>query len=185
MDNLNILVGDNLSRMRKERELSLDQLSKLSDVSKSMLSQIEKGQKAPTITTLWKIATGLNVSLSSLIEDNKPAVQLITCENSKPIIDQDGKYKIFSYLPFDSNSKFEIFKLDIEPNCIHKSTPHTKGVKEYLLISTGVVKMEIQNTTYTISSGQALAFSGDLHHTCINDSDDLATGFIIISYPNS
>lgn len=56
MDNLIDIIGSNLANIRKERGLSLDQFANLTGVSKSMLSQIENGQKTPTVTVMWKIA---------------------------------------------------------------------------------------------------------------------------------
>ena len=56
LDKLNILVSENIKRIRQEKNLSLGDLAKLSDVSKSMLAQIERGEGNPTLSTLWKIA---------------------------------------------------------------------------------------------------------------------------------
>ena len=55
MDQMNQIVAKNIKRLREERKLSMDELSKLSGVSKSMLAQIERGGGNPTISTLWKI----------------------------------------------------------------------------------------------------------------------------------
>ena len=185
MENLNILIGNNLSRMRKERGFSLDQVSQLTGVSKSMLSQIEKGQKTPTVTTLWKIASGLNVSLSMLMDDKKPSVHFVSCNNLNPLIEDDGKYKAFPFLPFNEDTKFEVFKMDLEPGCVHNSNPHTKGVKEYVFVSKGYLQIEVKDTTYNIVSGEALVFSGDVCHTYKNDSNEVVTTFVLIFYPNS
>lgn len=59
MKDLNI--GKHLKNIRQNRELSLDEAAEMTSVSKPMLGQIERGQSSPTITTLWKIATGLKV----------------------------------------------------------------------------------------------------------------------------
>ena len=53
---------------RAERNLTLGQLSQVSGVSKAMLSDIEKGGSNPTINTIWKIANGLNVPYTRLME---------------------------------------------------------------------------------------------------------------------
>ena len=63
------IIGERLKEIRTNRKLSLDEAARLTEVSKPMLGQIERGQSIPTITTLWKIATGLKVPLSSFLED--------------------------------------------------------------------------------------------------------------------
>ena len=66
---LNEIIAANLNKLRTERNLSLGQLSGLSGISKVMLSQIEKGETNPTINTIWKIANGLKVPYTELIDE--------------------------------------------------------------------------------------------------------------------
>ena len=59
MDSMNLIVAKNIRRLREENKLSMDELAKLSGVSKSMLAQIERGEGSPTVSTLWKISNGI------------------------------------------------------------------------------------------------------------------------------
>lgn len=185
MDNLLTLIGNNLCKMREERGLSLDQVSLLTGVSKSMLAQIEKGRKAPTVTTLWKIASGLKVSISMLMKENQIPVKILSCDKSSLLIEDDGRYRSGSFLPFDEDAKFEVLKMELEPECIHRSKPHSKGVKEYVFVSTGCLEVEIEGATYSIRSGEAIVFSGDVYHTYKNNGNELVTTFILISYTDN
>ncbi len=67
--NLNNIIAGNLKRLRNERQLSLSKLSDICGVSKVMLGQIERGESNPTINTIWKIAGGLRVPYTSLIDE--------------------------------------------------------------------------------------------------------------------
>src|SRR5512145_999966 len=49
-------IGQNLRRLRTKRGLSLERLSKLSSVSRAMLSQVELAQSVPTIGPLLPVA---------------------------------------------------------------------------------------------------------------------------------
>ena len=69
--NLNATIAANLKRLRLERNLSLGQLAELSGVSKVMLGHIEKGDSNPTINMLWKIANGLKVPYTMLIDEQE------------------------------------------------------------------------------------------------------------------
>ena len=66
MDSMNMIVAKNIKRLREENKLSMDELAKLSGVSKSMLAQIERGDGNPTISTLWKISNGMKVPFDAL-----------------------------------------------------------------------------------------------------------------------
>ena len=80
--NLNDVIAVNLKRLRTERNLSLGGLAELSGVSKVMLSQIEKGESNPTINTIWKIAVGLQVSYTRLIDSPLDHAMIIRKEES-------------------------------------------------------------------------------------------------------
>ena len=60
-------IGLNLMNYRKLKNISLDELSRRSGVSKSMLSQIEQNKSNPTVLTVWKIARALDVPVEELI----------------------------------------------------------------------------------------------------------------------
>ncbi len=71
MDKLNYVIAENLKRLREERKLSLDNVSRLSGVSKSMLGQIERGEVNPTVSTVWKISNGLKNILYPVNEQTR------------------------------------------------------------------------------------------------------------------
>src|SRR5579862_5732897 len=62
-------VAANLRRLRAERGVPLEELAARSDVSRSMLSQIELGRSTPTINVLFRIAKALDHPFSALIAD--------------------------------------------------------------------------------------------------------------------
>lgn len=91
----NGIVGKNLQKFRKKRNLSLDHLSKISNVSKTMLTQIEKGRSAPSVTVLWKISKALDVHFSHLISpeesEESEAHKAGTIEN---LVVAEGKLEV-------------------------------------------------------------------------------------------
>ena len=58
-----------IKEYREEKKLSYRQLEILSGVSKTKISNIEKGKRSPTIDILEKLAKGLRVSIHDLIEE--------------------------------------------------------------------------------------------------------------------
>ena len=56
MEHLNQIIAGNLKEIRKRKELSLEQASALTSISKSMLSQLERGEVNPTISTVYKLS---------------------------------------------------------------------------------------------------------------------------------
>ena len=97
-------VGQNLRRLRNGLGLSLDEASKLTGVSKAMLGQIERGESSPTISTLWKISSGLKVNFISLLDDNRNQLVLVKKDEIHPIKEENGKMIIYPIFPFTITS---------------------------------------------------------------------------------
>lgn len=65
----NNTIAENLKRLRKEKDYSLEKVSKLADLSLNTIAKIESGVNTnPTIDTLQKIASALEVGVDDLIK---------------------------------------------------------------------------------------------------------------------
>lgn len=184
MDQINLDIGRNINRIRKERNLSLDKVAELTRVSKAMLGQIERGESNPTVTTLWKIANGLRVSFSSLIKGEIPSVTVISVNDVTPIVENKGKYRVYPLFPFHPKKQFEIFSIVLEPGCSHESEAHYEGVEEYIIVTNGTVDIGIEQETYAIPAGSSIHFQADRPHTYRNTSTSPAVCTVMIHYPH-
>ena len=69
MANEKSTIAKNIKRLRKQRGLSQDKLSKLADISHNTIIKIESGAiQSPTMDTAQKIAKALGVSLDDLMK---------------------------------------------------------------------------------------------------------------------
>ncbi|MEH7381074.1 XRE family transcriptional regulator [Bacillus sp. JJ1533] len=177
------VIASNLAEMRKKRGLSLDQVSELTGVSKAMLAQIENGKSNPTVTTLWKIANGLQVSFSAFLKENeKPQIQKIKMNELNPVIDDDGNYLVYSIYPFHPEKKFEVYTVDLKPGFRHISEKHIG--EEYILIQRGTLTLDFQGEKFELNPNETIKFSADCEHIYINSSDELVRFYLIIFYPD-
>ena len=60
-------LGQAVLKLRKGYGLSLGDLSQHSGVAKSIISQIERNETNPTLTTIWRLAHALDVSIVSML----------------------------------------------------------------------------------------------------------------------
>ena len=182
MKNLNLVIGNKLKDIRNKRNLSLDEVTKLTGVSKAMLGQIERGQSNPTVSTLWKIATGLKVSFSLFIEEKQDDLKVIDQCNISPIIEDNNRMKLYPIFPFDANKGFEIFTIELEPGCNHISTPHNDGVEEYIIVTEGEIEINIKDEIFILQKGSSIRFMANSPHTYKNVNQDRAIFQNIILY---
>jgi len=61
------LVGRNFARLRREKGLTQEEVADLSGLSQQYLSGLERGQRNPTVITLYELAQALGVSHVDLV----------------------------------------------------------------------------------------------------------------------
>ncbi|KKI93530.1 hypothetical protein WQ54_02635 [Bacillus sp. SA1-12] len=176
-------IAENLKRIRKLRGYSYDQLAALTSVSKGMLSQIEKGESSPTVNTLWKIANGLQVSFSSLVEEAVPAVSVVRLDQKAAVTENDELFQVYPYFPFDSSKKFEIYFMELMPGCKHTSERHHGSVEEYILVCEGEITISIHDEDYSLKKGDSMRFQANQSHTYANHIDKTTSCYLLIYYP--
>lgn len=182
MKDVNILIGHNLKRLREDRGYSIGGLAELVQVSKSMLSQIEKGETNPSVGTIWKIANGLNVSFTALLNESHDTFQVVRKEALVEIKQEEEGYSLFPYFPYDQEKKFEIYSVELESDSKHFSEAHVKGVEEYFIVNEGKFQVTIGQANVTLNKGDAVRFKAELEHSYTNLSNTKATGTIILYY---
>ena len=62
------LVGANVARLRREKDLTQEALAERSGLSQQYISGLERGQRNPTVITLYELAQALGVSHVALVE---------------------------------------------------------------------------------------------------------------------
>ncbi len=183
MKNLNSAIATNLKRIRQEKKLSLDRVSQITGVSKSMLGQIERGESNPTITTVWKIANGLKISFTSLLNHPEPDTVIITKEDLEPMIEDGGRYKVYPFFPYEDGRRFEVYKVEIDKDGYLSAEPHGQETYEFITVFEGEITIKVDNEEYTLKRGDSIRFRADKPHAYHNSGNDLTTVSMVIYYP--
>ena len=64
-----IIVGEAIAYFRKRKNISQEVLSGLSAIGRTHLSAIERGERKPTLETLYRISRALNVGMCEIVEE--------------------------------------------------------------------------------------------------------------------
>jgi DNA-binding NtrC family response regulator len=65
-DELHTTIGRSIRELRKTRGLTLKQMSRRTNLSVSLLSQIERAESSASVSSLFKVATALDVKITDL-----------------------------------------------------------------------------------------------------------------------
>lgn len=183
MEEIHLILAKNLKAYRERKKLSLEKVSEITGVSKTMIGQIERGESSPTITTIWKIANGLKISFTSLIHQSQPDTKVILKKEVQVLTEDNGKYRVYPYFPFQDESRFEVYSVEIEPGGSLSSDSHGEGTEEYITVFDGELRIQVNNIEYLIKNGDSIRFKADRPHAYQNTGETLTRLSMTIYYP--
>ena len=184
MESMNLKIGEKLKNLRITRTLSLDDVSALTGVSKPMLGQIERGQSIPTVTILWKIATGLKTPLSYFLEGPQAEYTIVSPDQANVILGDSGKMRAYPLFTYDPVRSVETFYIEFDPECRHSSDKHDDGVEEHIFVLRGTLRLVLGDRPVEVCERQAIRFRADIPHAYQNVTGDRCEVYNTIFYPH-
>ncbi len=163
-------LGKHLQRLRKDRRLTLEQLALKSGVSRSMLSQIERGQANPTFGTLWNLSNALGLDMSELVENVETTVlaqkplEHLTAANTPRISNPQSGCTLTILGPSSLVQEFEWYDLRIDRAGALASEAHAAGCMEHLTVIAGQAKVMSGENVLVLNEGDTARYRADVPH---------------------
>lgn len=182
MDFLNKNVSMNLRRIRKSKQMSLDNVARETGISKSMLGQIERGEANPTIGTIGKIISGLRVNFMDLIASPQEESYLVRRQALSPAKEEAGNYASYVYFPYEQGRDFEIYEITVHPGRSYRCTSHGEQTMEYLVVCDGALSLDLGEEPHMLGPGDAIRFHTDRAHVYRNQGDSPLRFFTVFTW---
>lgn len=158
-------LAASLKSARKSKGLSLDAVARLSGVSRSMVSQIERGESSPTVATLWNLTQALKVDFAGLLSDDAASgIHVIRTREAPTIGGLGGGVRIRILSPSDAVGKSEVYELLFEPGGVLDSQPHSPGCSESLTVIEGTLTVTSGVDEARLASGDTARYAADRGH---------------------
>lgn len=177
-------IGPRLQATRKKQHLSLEELAARSGVSKSLLSQIERGEVNPTFATLWNLTRALDLEFSDLIgmqsNAGRGVIETVPANLIPEIRTEDGLCVLRILGPTHTVGTMEWYDLAVAPGGALVSKPHAKGATEHLTVREGVLKISSGGEEQALSAGMTCRYAADVPHAIRNDGKKPAKALLVV-----
>lgn len=173
-------LAASLREARKARGLSLDAVAKLSGVSRSMVSQIERAESSPTVATLWNLTRALQVDFAGLLEGRPaPGIDVMRAD-AAPVIAGRGRHLVIRILsPAEAVGEHEVYDLTFGPAGELVSDPHSPGCREQLTVIEGQIRVMSGDEDSHLGPGDTARYPADRPHA-IHAVDGAARAILIV-----
>ncbi|HET6735028.1 helix-turn-helix domain-containing protein [Mycobacterium sp.] len=162
-------LGAQVQSLRIDRGLTLRELADLSDVSVSMLSSVERGEKAPTVVVLDRIASGLDVTLASLVAEPDVERIIVRRADDQDQVDEPGGWQRTILTPVVPGVNFEWIRSTLPPGCDAGTFPaYAAGSHEFVAVASGTLTLSIGERELSLSAGDSVYFAADAPHGYAN-----------------
>lgn len=177
-------VCHRIHELRRLRSWSLDVLSQLSGVSRSMLSQIERGQANPTLAVTVKIANALGLSVADLIEQvvEPDTIEVIRADDRSHIFRTDDNCSIRTLSPLHLEKDVEFYEVMLNAGGVLKSAAHYQGTREFLTVRKGKVRLTSAAEVRELNKGDSASYRADVSHEIANLTRTDALVFLVVIY---
>lgn len=158
MKETEILLGNKLREKRKELGLTLDKLAGRTGVARTTISKIERDIISPSFNTLAKIARGMNIKVTQLIDDEPTEEEVVTRKKDRRTTQLNGSgCRVESLARGVNNMQIEVVKMTIVSGGESGMDPAHEG-EEVIICVKGNVEFHIGTNVYELNKGDSLHF---------------------------
>jgi len=173
-----------LKQLRAERGWSLEALEGASGVSRSMLSQIERGKANPTLAVTFRIARAFGMPIGELVETPgaTSSIGVIRSDDHAYHYRSDKNCVIRTLSPLNLEKDVEFYEVRLNEAGALRSAAHYEGTREFLTVQKGRIQIESGNDSEKLNPGDSASYRADVSHAIINIGRGVATVFLVDIY---
>jgi transcriptional regulator with XRE-family HTH domain len=178
---LSVDVGGRLRELREARNISMRGLATASGLSANALSMIERGKTSPSVSTLYKLADALGISITAFFgaEAEKRQVVFIKSDVRPRMSFSRGVFEGLGGEQF--MGRVEPFMLTLENGAASGPSAIVHSGHEFVFCLRGGLEYHVEKEVFLLEPGDSLLFASKLSHRWRNPGHAVTNALIIIS----
>ena len=171
-------VGMRLRSMRDQQGLSLRALAERCGLSINAISQIERGENSPTVSTLHRLATALNVQITDFFQE-EARQKSVFIKRNLGLRSQSNGVAMESLGIGLFNQQLEPFRITIQPGVGNLEDPISHSGEEFIHCLEGELEYCIEDQVFRLEQGDSLLFDATQHHAYNNPGQIPAVALMV------
>ncbi|MCG6879046.1 MAG: cupin domain-containing protein [Deltaproteobacteria bacterium] len=178
-EDIQINVGERVKQVRKDRDLTLQDISQRTDLEVAFLEQIENGSVAPPLGTVIKLAKALDLKMGYFISGDEDRPFTIVRKNDGKVVSRysskKGKYYGYGYeslAPHKKDRHMEPFLVSLEPSESDEERSAHDG-QEFIYVLEGAMEVRLGEEVYVLDPGDSIYYDSTVPHLVKNHGKDV------------
>jgi transcriptional regulator with XRE-family HTH domain len=174
VENTGPKVGLRLKSLREQEGLSLRALAERCGLSINSISQIERGENSPTVSSLHRLATALNIPITDFFQEEAKQT-IVYVKRDLGLRSQSRGVSMESLGIGLFNQQLEPFRMTVEPHEGNVEDPISHPGEEFIHCLAGEIEYCVGNHLFRLEQGDSLLFDSSQLHAYRNSSQEPAT----------
>lgn len=166
---VSLQLGSRIRARRRQLSLTLKTVSEHSGLSVPYLSQVERNQANPTVTSLAGIARALGVSLNFFIPEEEHRAVVVRATGGGYLRVRELPYRVKSLAGRGPNLQMEPLLIHVEPH--FRSGTSTHLGEEFLYVLHGTLRLHVGDECHDLGAGDSAQHASTTPHAWENPGD--------------
>ncbi|MDS9470432.1 helix-turn-helix domain-containing protein [Sporosarcina pasteurii] len=161
-------IGKKIKSLRLKKGLTQEELAERTDLTKGHISQLERELNSPSIETLFSLLEVLGTTPKDFFDETKKNVKVVYTKDEQIVYaDHDLNYKIRWLVPRSNENEMDPVQIEFEQQGQFKLFEPSSS-ETFIYVQTGIVQIELGDSIYTASEGDAVYYDASEQHRLTN-----------------
>jgi transcriptional regulator with XRE-family HTH domain len=175
-------MGARIRKRRQQLGMTLSDLAEAGGLTKSFVSQIERGRNSPSISTLRSIAAALEVPMFYFFQAEQTTEPVVRLAQRRIVTFQNTGLK-YEFLTPDLQRSIEMLELKLKAGQHSGPRPLSHDGEECAVVIQGVAEVEVAGITYRLETGDSIYIGALQPHRTFNPGKETAVIISAITPP--
>jgi len=175
-------IGNNVRQRRRHLGLTLEQLADASGVSPTMLSEIERSLKNPTVRLAYQVARALDCTLTDLLDEGRaPPPRILRATARRSLVDPETGIERHALSPEMLGRGLELVTYQLPAGqTAGQMAANRPGIVEHVTVTAGTLTLLLGDEPHILARGDGVTYEPQTTIEYRNDGD-LTCEFVLLS----
>ena len=177
-------LGQTIRSLRKDKKLTLVEVSKKTGVAQATLSRIETGTMIGTVESHQKIADVIGVSLAELyagVDPRHDQIAHLKQDAERKVTHHTKNLQVELLTQESSKKKITPLLMTLQPEAETSQEKNERGVEKFIYVMDGEIKAKVDKNEFILKQGETLYFDASLPHQLTNQKQKISRLLVAVS----